>query len=126
MSAIEAVLFSLLMAMVVVWFGLILWTFRRLRTKHPETYEAIGSPSLFWNNSMRNNWMFLKFLYGSEWLRLSDRPLSLVARMMQVLLVAYIVVFGWPAVRKCVWSNQAAGPTWQCSTSARPTMMRSE
>jgi hypothetical protein len=94
MAPIEAVLFSTLMAMVFVWFALILWTFHRLRTKHSETYEAIGSPSLFWNNSMRNNWLFLKFMYGGGWKMLDDRPLARVIRIMQVLLIAYVVVFG--------------------------------
>ena len=59
--------FALLMAMVATWFVLISWLFRRLRERHASTYEAMGSPTLFWNNSIRNNWLFMKFLFSSEW-----------------------------------------------------------
>jgi hypothetical protein len=68
--------FAVLFAMVAVWFVLISWLFRRLRDHHASTYEAMGSPSLFWNNSMRNNWLFMKFLFGSQWRELGDPAIA--------------------------------------------------
>jgi hypothetical protein len=79
---------------VMVWFALVLWFFHRLRHRHPATFEAIGSPSLFWNNSMRNNWLFIKFLFQGQWQSLGDVQLSVVARTMQIFLVLYLVAFG--------------------------------
>jgi hypothetical protein len=56
-------------------------------------YEAIGSPTIFWNNSPRSNWLFLKFVFGSSWKNLADRELSAVARSMRVLLVLFVAGF---------------------------------
>ena len=78
---------------VIVWLALVLWFFQRLRHRHAATYEAIGSPSLFWNNSMRNNWLFNKFLFQRQWQSLGDAQLSAVARIMQIFLVLYLFAF---------------------------------
>jgi hypothetical protein len=82
-----------MLAMAVTWLALVFWVFRRLRIRHPATYDAIGSPSLFWNNSIRNNWLFAKFLFQGTWKALGDRQLFVVARVMQFLFIAYFVVF---------------------------------
>jgi hypothetical protein len=88
--------FAVLFAMVLVWFVLISWLFRRLREHHASTYEAMGSPSLFWNNSMRNNWLFMKFLFGSQWRELGDPAVTNACRFMRVFLVAYLALFLGP------------------------------
>ena len=91
--------FISLFALAVIWLILIVWTFHRLRIRHVATYEAIGSPSLFWNNSMRNNWLFAKFLFRGQWQSLNDSTLAAVARLMQVLIVVYFVgLVGWVVV----------------------------
>jgi hypothetical protein len=87
------ILFATLFVLAFVWIGLVLWMFRRLRVQHVETFEAIGSPSLFWNNSPRNNWLFLKFLFQGQWQLLEDRQLAIAARIMQVVFVAYMLGF---------------------------------
>jgi hypothetical protein len=91
--ALSSALFGTLFILIAVWFGLIVWFFRRLRVRHPAAFEAIGSPSLFWNNSMRNNWLFLKFLFQSQWRELGDPQLSAVARGMQIFLIVYTAYF---------------------------------
>jgi hypothetical protein len=85
--------FVLLMALAIIWLALILWIFHRLRHRHIATYESIGSPSLFCNNSMRNNWLFFKFLFGGQWRDLGDRALSVFARCMQAIFVVYVCGF---------------------------------
>jgi hypothetical protein len=40
--------------------------FSYLKAHHPATWMALGSPTLFLNNSIRNNWVFLKFLFSRE------------------------------------------------------------
>jgi hypothetical protein len=86
-------LFAALMVMVVVWFGLIIWLFRRLRTRHPDTYESMGSPTLLWNNSMRNNWLFFTFLVSAKHRELHDVALSRICVFMRIWLVAYVLLF---------------------------------
>lgn len=88
-----AVAFPVLFALVLAWLILVWWYFRRLRRCHPATYEAIGSPSLFWNNSTRNNWLFLKFLFSAEPHSLGDRAIGRASRLMRVLFVAYPFLF---------------------------------
>jgi hypothetical protein len=85
-------IFVALMAMVVVWFGLIIWLFRRLRTRHPETYETIGSPTLFWNNSMRNNWLFFTFLFSAKHRQLQDAATTRACIFMRIWLIAYVLL----------------------------------
>jgi hypothetical protein len=92
-----------LMVLAVVWLALILWIFHRLQHKHVVTYESIGSPSLFWNNSMRNNWLFFRFLFSRRWQDLGDRQLSIVARSMQVIFIVYVIGFLMFFAATMVW-----------------------
>jgi hypothetical protein len=92
-SSVATVGFGAIFALAIIWLAAVVWLFRRLRTRHPVTYEAIGSPDLFRNNTPRTNWQFLKFLFGGQWQSLDDPSLALVARGMQVLLVVYFTGF---------------------------------
>jgi hypothetical protein len=92
-STVATIWIGLLFVAAIVWLVLISWVFRRLRRIHPAAYEAIGSPSLLWNNSMRNNWLFFNFLFRSRWRSLGDSRLSVAARGMQALLIVYVVGF---------------------------------
>jgi hypothetical protein len=83
--------FAVLFPMVAVWFVLLSWFFRRLRNRHTATYETLGSPSLFWNNSPRNNWLFLKFLCSSRWRELGDPAIAYAVRFMRIFLVIYLL-----------------------------------
>jgi hypothetical protein len=84
---------AIMFVMVVVWFAVVTWLFRRLRNDHPATYESIGSPTLFWNNSPRNNWLFAKFLFGAQWKSLDDPALNIACHLMRAFLCVYLVGF---------------------------------
>jgi hypothetical protein len=85
--------FGLLMAMALVWLVLVSNLFRALRERHPYTYREIGSPTLFLNNSILNNWLLLKFLVTGAWQQLGDQDLSRQCRFMRVFLIVYTVLF---------------------------------
>lgn len=85
--------FAILGALGAIWTVLIAWLFRRLRNRHAATYEEIGAPSLIWNNSLRSNWLFLKFLYSPRRLELDDEPASRVIDILRVLAPVYCVGF---------------------------------
>jgi len=93
MSQTINVVFAVLFIMVFIWFALVGWLFHYLRKYHPPTYESIGSPTLFWNNSPRNNWLFLKFLFGSQCQSLNDPRLITVCWFMRVFICVYFVGF---------------------------------
>jgi hypothetical protein len=92
-SSVATVGFGALFALAIIWLAANLWLFRRLRPRHPVTYEAIGSPDLFQNNTLRTTWLFFKFLFGGQWQSLDDPSLAVVARAMQVLFVVYFTGF---------------------------------
>ena len=54
----------------------------------------MGSPSLFRNYSVYNNWLFLKLIYTSRLRELGDPAISLLVPFMRRrLLVFYFVLF---------------------------------
>jgi hypothetical protein len=80
-------LLGLAMVMVTIWFTFLLWLFRRLRNRHKSTYEAIGSPSLWWNNSPRNNWLLLRFMFSSRASGLGDPAIARAVHVMRIVWV---------------------------------------
>ena len=86
-------MFIILMAMVLIWFGLCIWTFRRLEKAHPQKYLEMGKPSLFLRNNIENGWLFLKFLWRSEYMKLGDSRLAGICSFMKIFFVIYCVLF---------------------------------
>jgi hypothetical protein len=75
--------------MVLIWWCLCSWTFRRLRTRHSALYESLGSPTLFWNTSPQTQLSFASFLFGFSWRHLSDPTLVRVCWSMVVFFIVY-------------------------------------
>ena len=86
-------LLTVLAAMVFLWFGFCIWIFRRLEKNHPEKYSSMGRPSLLLRNNLDNNWLFIKFLWRSEYSILNDQSLSRTCGLMKVFLAIYCVLF---------------------------------
>jgi hypothetical protein len=84
---------AIMFAAAVVWLATVAWLFRRLRNNHEAQYESLGSPTLFWNNSLRNQWLLAKFLFGSQWKSLNDPVLATACSIMRAFLCAYLVGF---------------------------------
>ena len=81
------------MAMVFIWFVMIIVLFKMLKSKHLEKYKEMGEPSLFWNNSMKTSWATIKFLFKREHKGLNDRSLSLLSGSMLVFFAIYAILF---------------------------------
>jgi hypothetical protein len=86
-------LFCTLFLMALIWFGLILWVFGRLRSRHPLVFESLGSPSLFWHSSPRNNLRFFRFLFSAEPSGLQDEKLARVCILMRYFFFVYTLLF---------------------------------
>ena len=93
MNEIFIILFGVLFCSVFVWFFLCFRIFEILETRHPETYEAMGKPTLIINNSISNNISFLKFLFKRESKELNDPALSTLGQSMLVFFAIYSVGF---------------------------------
>ena len=76
MDTTQAVWFTVLFAAILVWFAFAARLFRLLREEHGEVYESLGSPSLFLNNSVKNNWLSLRFLATGSYRELGDKRVT--------------------------------------------------
>ena len=93
MPTLLPILFVLLLVSCVV--GLILQHvfLSRLRTRHARTWEALGRPTLFLNNSISNSLAVLRFLWRREYRDLADNELIRFAAFLRGYLVAYLLLF---------------------------------
>jgi hypothetical protein len=87
------IFFALMMCMVFIWFALIIFVFKRLKKQHSKIYIQLGSPSLFWNNSIKNNFLFMKFLFMRKYLSLNDVFLKRLMDFMLIFFVIYLMLF---------------------------------
>ena len=92
-GAAPPVLFFVLLACVVVWFILITRLFRLLRTRHPAVYDSLGRPTLILNNSIRNGWLFTRFLLGGHFRDIDDTETVRLCQFMRVFAICYLVLF---------------------------------
>jgi hypothetical protein len=92
-ESINIALLTVLAVMAFVWFGLCIWTFRRLEKSHPEKYIEIGRPSLVLRNTLESNWSFMKFMWRSDYSVLNDPLLTQICSIMKALLCAYGLLF---------------------------------
>ena len=98
MSTALAVWFWTLVAAVLIWFVLASRLNRMLRENHSDVYAALGSPSLFANNTPRNNWLSVKFLLSGSYRDLGDKQVTRLCEFMRVFWVGYAIWFVGPVV----------------------------
>ena len=75
------------------WVVMMYFVFERMKWRHPEQYEALGEPDLFWNNSMKSSTAALRFLVRRDHKGLNDRGFSLLCDSTLLVLAAFAVVF---------------------------------
>ena len=83
--------FWVLAGAILLWIVLNYLVLRRLRIRHPQTYEALGSPRLLWNNNM----MFMKFMFVGGWRQLGDPALERTLSFMRIFVILYLVYFAY-------------------------------
>lgn len=66
---------------------------KTLKTRHPDVWEALGSPSLFLNNSIKNGWAVQRFLHKKEYLALNDPLFTSQCNFARSFGRAYLVFF---------------------------------
>ena len=94
MHAILPILFGMLFVSCAVGFVLQHLFLSRLRTRHAQTWEALGRPTLFLNNSISKSLAVLRFLWRREYHALSDEQFVRFAGFVRGYLAAYLVLFG--------------------------------
>ena len=84
--------FFTLLALFVAGFGLQRAFLARLRKQHPQTWEALGSPTLFLNNSIRNSLAVQRFIWRREYRTLGDPKTARLADLLRICQAAYILI----------------------------------
>jgi hypothetical protein len=92
-ETLRAVLIISFMAMALAMSVLSSIAFKRLRETHPDTWEALGQPSLFWNSSPRNRWLFTRFVWSGSYRELNDPALDRLVVTLKTLSVLSGVAF---------------------------------
>jgi hypothetical protein len=83
--------------LIILWLiGFYLW--RRilflLKKNHLQEWEKLGSPTLFFNNSVKNNVTMLKYIRRKEYLNLNDSDLTIFCNIYRYFIVGYLIFFG--------------------------------
>jgi hypothetical protein len=63
---------------------------RRLESQHPAVHESIGSPSLFLNNTPRNNVLFFRWIWNRRFESLNDSKSIALSRLVRSLLLGLL------------------------------------
>jgi len=66
---------------------------KTLRQEHPETWAELGSPTLFLNNSIKNNLSMMKFMSSKKYRELNNPGLNLLATQISFINKTYYIVF---------------------------------
>ncbi len=64
-----------------------------LETNHTVTWQQLGKPSLFLNNSPRNSLLVVRFLWDKQYLSLQDAELTHLASRVRRLLLVLLGLF---------------------------------
>ena len=65
----------------------------RLRSRHSQTWEALGRPTLFLNNSITSGLAVLRFLWRRDYRALGDEEFARLAGFLRGYMAAYFVLF---------------------------------
>jgi hypothetical protein len=88
------ILFAFLFVGTILYLALVRKLLNRLETNHPATWQELGVPSLFLNNTRINNLLVLRFLWKGQYLSLQDPALTQLASRIRGLLLVLAVSFG--------------------------------
>jgi len=86
-------LFFILFASGFVWFGMVSRLYKTLESEHPDKYEEMGKPTLFWNNSPKSAFTLIRFILKKEFIRLGNMKLTRLGNYMYWFFIAYVVLF---------------------------------
>ena len=78
---------------VIIYLACLQSLFSYMKAFHPDEWAKLGSPSLFWNNSLKNNWLFFSFFFRRDYRRLADVRLDQRFQVIWGLFLLNLVLF---------------------------------
>lgn len=85
-------IFGIALGMAIIGLFLIKYILTLLERKHLNTYKELGEPSIFWNNSAKNNFLFYGFLFKRKYLKLNDRLINILCNILLFYFIIYTVL----------------------------------
>ena len=85
-------LFLFFMSEIILALVVVFYMFNYLKRMHPETWAQIGSPS-FLNNSIKNNFLFIGFMFRRKYLTLGDPKLNQLCLLIWALHAIALILF---------------------------------
>ena len=76
---------------------------KRLRVSHPDVWQRLGSPD-YWNQSIKNNWMVLRFILKREFRSLEDPELVKLCEHIRLFDIIFFISFGSWIIFAFLWS----------------------
>ena len=87
------ILFGSLFGVAFLAFYLTSRIYKFLELRYSKEYEQLGKPTIFLNNSISSNFLFLRFLFKGEWKKLGDRDLESLCRRLFLLYFVFWSIF---------------------------------
>jgi len=84
---------GIMVAVILWWFRLVANFFSYMSKNHLGQYQEMGSPTLFMNNTPKNNISFLRYILGNKYQELNDEALNKMCGFMKVFFYTYSVAF---------------------------------
>ena len=85
--------FVIFMGATVAWLVLVWRLFTLMKARTPDAYASIGQPHMFWNNTISNNLLFLRFLLGGGYANVNDDGVRRLCTFLRVFFWCYLVGF---------------------------------
>ncbi len=86
-------MFALLALSTICWMIIQQAFFSRLSKIHPEVWEDLGRPALFFNSNMANGSAFLKYLWRRDYESLPDMQTVSLGRFLRWHLILHMIYF---------------------------------
>jgi hypothetical protein len=86
-------LFWIMMGVSLLWLFCVRHLFKVIEKEYPDKFKAMGSPSLFWDNTPKAVWMLFEFLIKREYIKLKNPRLNILVSFMTVMFIFFIIGF---------------------------------
>ena len=96
---------GIMLSLVIFWFVYISKVFNYLAINHPKSFEDIGSPHVFSNNTPQNGINSLRFLLGSGHKKLNDPDLNTKCANLKKVFFIYSILLSLPIILVLISAN---------------------
>ncbi len=81
--------FLVALVCVIVSYAMMARLYRMLRERHPDIYDSLGQPTLFWNSSLKNHFAVMGFILRGRFKETQDAEIIQLCRSLRVF------AYGW-------------------------------